>query len=252
VEPPPTLPSAGGGAGLQLANHAECSALTGLAVYLARERAIGRLPRRLRAGEVLYERGDRTDHLYLVQAGTVRESLASPRGRELRLQVAEAGAAVGEMCFCSVRERQETVVADTDAVVVPVYGEDVVRYALQGPKAAREVLEYLFHRIGTLTERIQDLAFASVRERVVRRLVDMAERAPEAARAQDAGKGGEPKVLLPPMTHEEWAADVYATREQVSAILADLRRQGAIDYRGPRSPIAVYPRRLRALAGEGG
>ncbi|MCL6595526.1 MAG: Crp/Fnr family transcriptional regulator [Firmicutes bacterium] len=245
---PPSRPPLAGGAGLELASHTECTALTGLAVYLARERAIGRLPRPLRAGEVLYERGDRTDHLYLVQAGTVRESLASPRGRELRLQVAGAGAAVGEMCFCSVRARQETVVAETDAVVVPVYGQDVVRYILEGPDAAREVLEYLFHRIGTLTERIQDLAFASVRERVVRRLAELAEEAAGATEAYDAGAGGEPRILLPPMTHEEWAAHVYATREQVSAILADLRRRGAIDYRGPRSPIAVYPRRLRALA----
>jgi CRP-like cAMP-binding protein len=226
---------------LTLSNHAECTVLTGLARHLAEQGGIGRAPRVLRPGEVLYRQGEVTDHLYLVQEGVVRESLISQSGRELRLTVAGPGETVGELCFCSIRERQETMVADAPAVVVPIYAQDVLEYVLRGPEAALEVLEYLFHRIGTLTERLQELAFAHVRERIVRTLLEMA--AAAAARpGSQAPNGG---VVLSPMTHEEWASQVYATREQVTAILAELRRQRAIHYRGRRSPLVVYPQRLR-------
>jgi CRP-like cAMP-binding protein len=237
----------GAAATMRLSGHAECVALTGLALHLAERHGLGRSPRRLRPGETLYRAGDRTDHLYLVHRGVVQESLASASGRELRLYEAGAGETVGELCFCDVRQRQETVVATTEAEVVPVYAEDVVRYVTSGRQAALEVLEYLFHRIGALTERIEELAFANVRERLIRRLLDVASDVASLAAGPGGRADNDRSVTLPPLTHEEWAARVYATREQVSAILADLRRRGAIAYTGRRSALTVFPSRLAAL-----
>lgn len=230
---------------LQLADHAECRALTGLVEHLLqRGQALGRTPRTVPAGSSLYRVGDRTDHLYLVRDGEVRESIASESGRELVLQVARQGETVGELCFCSVRERQESAVAVTDATVIPVYAEDVLSYVLKDPRAALEVLEYLFHRIGELSTRVQELAFQNVRQRVIHHLLRMAAEAAEGA-GQTAQ--GTDTVVLPRMTHEEWASRVYATREQVSGIFADLRRLGAVDYR-PRSETVVHVPVLRRLA----
>ena len=230
---------------LRLADHAECRALTGLVEHLLeRGQALGRTPRTVPAGAPLYHVGDRTDHLYLVRDGEVRESIASESGRELVLQVARPGETVGELCFCSVRERQESAVAVTDATVIPVYAEDVLSYVLKDPRAALEVLEYLFHRIGELSTRVQELAFQNVRERVIHHLLRMAGEASQ--RAAQAGQDAD-TVVLPRMTHEEWASRVYATREQVSGIFADLRRLGAVDYR-PRSETVVHVAVLRRLA----
>lgn len=224
--------------GLRLSSHAECRALTGLAAHLATRPGIQGTARRLRRGERLYGAGDATDRLYLVTEGVVHTHLMSESGRELRLGAAHAGDAVGELCFCSVRRRSESAVAATDAVVVPVLGEEVVRYAGSGSEAAREVLEHLFHRIAVLTGRVEELAFASARERLLRRL---------SALAAAAGLAPDGAVTLPAASHEDWARQVYATREQVSAVLADLRRRGAIDYHGHPSALTVYPARLARL-----
>ena len=81
-----------------------------------------------------------------------------------------------------------------------------------------------------LTARVQELAFDDVERRVLRRLAvhtALAEADPETE-----------AVVLPRLTHEEWAAEVYATREPVTAILTRLRREGLIAYRA-RGPITV-------------
>lgn len=227
---------------LTLADHSECQALNGLATHLMSRGMIrGHAATHVREAESLYRAGDRTDHFYLVQTGRVRATAHSQAGRDLWVGEAGPGETVGELCFCSVRERQETAVALTDTTVVAVYGEDVITYVQGGRDAARDVLEYLFHRIGELSSRVEALAFQNVRERLIHDLLRLAE---EVDAGRHPSGGADASVPIPPMTHEEWATRIYTTREQVSAILAELRRLGAIEYRG-RGGILANPSALR-------
>lgn len=219
---------------MQLRTHAECRALTGLARQLAA--TVRRSPRPLAVGEHPYRQGDRADHLFLVLDGRVQESVTSRRGRELVLQTAGPGNIVGELCFCEVRYREEAATAVEASRVAPVYAEDLIAYARGTQAGALDVLEYLMHRVAELTARIQELAFDDVERRVLRRL---------AVRAALAVGPPTDVVVLPPLTHDEWAAEVYATREQVTAILTRLRREGLIAYRA-RGPITVDEAALQA------
>lgn len=243
-----------GRSGFRLSSHAACQALDGLARDLVRRGVMtgqGARPVQVRNGESLYRVGDRTDHFYLVQTGRIRASLESEAGRELVVADAGPGETVGELCFCAVHERQENAVAVTNATVIGVYGEDLIRYVQGGRDAAEEVLEYLFHQIGSLTTRVEALAFQTVRERLIHELLRLSqetERPIHESKGSDREKTGQ-FVALPPRTHEEWAKRIYATREQVSVVLSDLRRQGAVQYRG-RSELVVSPAALvRVLEG---
>lgn len=222
----------------RLMDHAECAALSGLAAFVVEAQAAPRRVRRLAPGEILFHAGEPSDHLYVVRAGEVESRLTSASGREIQVARARSGDAVGEICLCAARLRPASAVATTAVEAVSVSAQDVVDYVLAGPDQAFGVLEHLFHRVADLTQRLETLAFAGTRARLVDRLLALA-----AATASEAGGA----VRLPPRSHEDWAREVFTTREQVTSILADLRRAGAIRYEGHPSTIVVDPERLRAL-----
>src|SRR5512140_752014 len=90
---------------IDLPSHQACRALTEGLSHVAPD-LLGRgRARRLRAGETLYREGEATGSAWVVSRGRVR-TLASGR-----IESFGEGELVGELCFCSVRARQETATA---------------------------------------------------------------------------------------------------------------------------------------------
>lgn len=201
-------------------DHAHCGALTGLLRESA-GRLRGLSPRRVRAGEPVYLQGDPTENLYVVLAGRVQTSVVSPGGREYVLGEHGPGEGFGEVCFCEVRARQEQATALEDSEVLAIGPEDLVRFASSGEAAVLELLEMFSHRLADAERRLAELAFSGVRSRVIALLLRT------AAGAADAEGFSE---LEGSLTHDEIARRIPTTREQVSAILSDLRRQRLVDY----------------------
>ena len=211
---------------LHLAHHRQCGALTAL----ARDLALG-LPhatvRKVAKGEQLYRPGDPTDHFYLLLEGKVRTSIVGGDGQEFILQDVGPGESFGELCFCEVRARQEQAVALEQARVARIGLEELARFADGG--GLWQIVEMFTHRLAELERQLQEVATASVRDRLwnfLRR---------EATSAVDA-QGFAP--LAGVHTHQEIAARVFTTREQVSAHLAALRHEGLVRYRRGQ-PIEV-------------
>ena len=219
---------------LRLAEHAQCGALT----TFAREISV-RLPHArplaFSAGQPIYRMGDPTDHFYLVLLGRVRTSTIGAAGQEYILQDYGPGEAFGELCFCEVRARQEQAIALDDVRVARIGLEDLDAFA-QGEGLWR-LLEMFTHRLAELERQLHELSTSSVRDRLIRFLLRLALKPDEAdGFALVNGR----------FTHQEIAARIFTTREQVSLHLAQLRRQGAVSY-GRGSVIRVHPDILRRL-----
>lgn len=163
--------------------------------------------------------GDPTDHFYLVVAGRVRTSIVSEAGQEYILQDYGPGEAFGELCFCEVHERQEQAEAAADAQVARLGLEELEAFA--SGDGLWQVVEMLTHRLGDLERQLHELSTSSVRERLARFLLRRAQ--------EDEDQDGYAAVMGD-LTHQEIAARVFTTREQVSAHLAALRRQGLVRY----------------------
>ncbi|BDG59330.1 Crp/Fnr family transcriptional regulator [Caldinitratiruptor microaerophilus] len=220
---------------LSFPSHAHCQSLTTLVRgRIARLAARGR-SRAVAGGELVYRMGDPTDHLYVVLDGRVRTSIVSPAGRELVLGVHGPGEVFGELCFCAIRRRQEQAVAVVDSRVVRLRVDDLLSLVAGDQAEALALLDVFCQRMADLQDRLAQLAFANVRTRLgllLLRLVD----------GQPAGPDGG-AVCPERLTHEELAARVATTREQVTAILTQFREQGLVDYRRG-GPIVVFPDRL--------
>ncbi|HEY3365622.1 MAG TPA: Crp/Fnr family transcriptional regulator [Symbiobacteriaceae bacterium] len=220
-----------------LPNHAHCRALTDLVQGRSEGLARAMPPLPIHAGTLIYAMGEPTDHMYLVTSGRVRTSILSPGGKELVMGVHGPGEVFGELCFCAVRQRQEQALALEDTVVVRLDVDHLTGLMRGSDGEAQELLELFCHRMADMQERMAELAFASVRSRLGLLLLRLAEG------GVPAPEGG--RFSRDNLTHEEMAARVATTREQVSAILSQFREGRLVQYqRG--GPVAVFADRLSA------
>lgn len=187
------------------------------------------------AGTLLYDFGDPVDRLYLVREGRVRASVLSADGRELVTGLYGPGELFGRFCLCHRHERNERATVIEDAVIVQLGVAELLQLASTGD-GALALLQLFCQRISALEEQVAQLAFAKVRTRLGLLLLRLA----EEGEAQPDGT----VICRDTPTHEEMASRIGTTREQVSSILAQFRKEGLVSYRRT-GPLRVDPARLR-------
>jgi cAMP-binding proteins - catabolite gene activator and regulatory subunit of cAMP-dependent protein kinases len=112
--------------------------------------------------------------------------------------------------------------------------EELLRLASTG-EGALALLQLFCRRISALEEKVAELAFASVRTRLGLLLLSLArEGMPQADGSV---------VCYQYPTHEEMARRIGTTREQVTSLLAQFRRSGAVAYRR-KGPLRIFPDRV--------
>lgn len=196
--------------------------------------AFGR-PVRYEAGTLLYDYGDPVDRLYLVREGRVRASVLSSEGRELVTGLYGPGELFGQFCLCHRHERNERALVVENAVVVHLGVAELLQLASTGD-GALALLQLFCMRISALEEQVAQLAFAKVRTRLGLLLLRLA----EEGKPQPDGS----VIARDNPTHEEMASRIGSTREQVTSILAQFRKDGLVSYQRT-GPLRIYPARLR-------
>ena len=139
--------------------------------------------------------------------------------------VLASGSIVGDLAMIDALPRSASVVAVTDCELRFVGRsafEDLVR---RHPEIHRYLVEVLTARLREANETIASLAFLTVKGRVARALLDLAENLGEQA---DSGA-----ILVPSMFRQrELAAMAGVARENVSRILSDFERRRLVTKSG--------------------
>jgi CRP-like cAMP-binding protein len=161
----------------------------------------------LRNGAALIHQGQVGDGLWLVGSGALRSSMITADGRDLTLEVLGPGDLAGE---------PEGVASATTLRALRR-----TRLRPAEPRAAADLLAARAHRAAALAA---DLAWLGVRERLLRRLEDLAER------FGTPSEGG--TLILLPLTQDDLAALAGTTRESVSRTMGALTRDGRIRVAG--------------------
>jgi CRP/FNR family transcriptional regulator len=97
--------------------------------------------------------------------------------------------------------------------------EDFRALCLQHPEVALKVLKVVGRRLRGLVGIIEELSFATVRQRLIAYLLRLARQSPEASKGID---------LVLPVSHQELAAELGTVRELVSRNLSRLQAEGLI------------------------
>ncbi len=166
-------------------------------------------------GDVLFNEGDAPDELYLVLRGRLAIAIANPIDRrESVVALMEIGDLFGEMGLLDDGPRSALARALEPTTVLSVPYSEVLRLFDQNPKLLWNVTRMLAQRIRTTDEALADSVFLDVTGRTAKRLLELA--------------NGSDEFTLP-VTQEELAGMVGASRERVNKAIASFIRLGWLE-----------------------
>jgi len=172
----------------------------------------------LRAGETLFKAGDKGTGFYRLEKGALKVILTSPQGEQRIVALLTPGAIVGDLSMIDGLPRSASVVAVTAAELSFVTRTAFMDCADRHPEIYHYLTCLLANRLRETDETIAALAFLTVKGRVARALLEIAQ-----ALGKDKGSG---EILIEQMiSQSELAAMAGVARENVNRVLADWKRR---------------------------
>jgi CRP/FNR family transcriptional regulator, cyclic AMP receptor protein len=168
----------------------------------------------LRRGDVLFHEDDDADTLYVVIEGRIAIAKRSIDGRESVVALMEAGDLFGEMSLFEPLGRSAEARALEPSQVLAIGYGPIRQVYERRPELLWGVVELMAGRIRSMDVALADSVFLDVTGRTAKRLVEMASGADE---------------FTLPVTQEELAAMVGASRERVNKAIASFVRLGWIE-----------------------
>ncbi|WP_147259715.1 Crp/Fnr family transcriptional regulator [Pseudonocardia hierapolitana] len=197
------------------------SHLRGLPPPVLADLVAGAVRSKVPAGAVTHREGEGAPHIELVVSGVVRVFVTAPDGRTMTIRYCRSGALIGVMSLFSAGfTLPATIQALVDADVLRL-SPRVARTAVERDvRVARALLAEQSERALNFVHEIAGGAFATMRQRVARHLLDLA-----SERASECAGGHE---LAAPVTQRELADAVGTVREVVVRVLRELRGDGLV------------------------
>jgi len=182
--------------------------------------------RTLSRNQVLFRKGEASDALYVIDQGRIAIATQSGDGRETVLAVLEDGALFGELPLFDEVPRSADARSLTDTTVIELGYEPVRSVLRERPELLWVIVRLLVQRLRATDEALSDAVFLDVPARTAKRLLELA---------------GEQDRFTLPVTQEELAAIVGASRERVNKAISLFVRLGWLEIEG-RSSYRIHDR----------
>jgi CRP-like cAMP-binding protein len=176
---------------------------------LATQRGYGR-------GEIVFRAGDPGDALFGVVAGRVRISTGSAAGREIFLNIMEAGDTFGEIALLDGGTRTATATATEPSELVSIRRGALFELLEREPRAALELLRLCGERLRWTSGLLEDAALLDVPARLAKRLLSLGE-----LHGDKSGAGWRIRI-----SQEELASFLGVSRQAVNEQLQDWKARG--------------------------
>ncbi|MFN0070897.1 MAG: Crp/Fnr family transcriptional regulator [Chloroflexota bacterium] len=189
------------------------------------EQLAGAMHRRTyRRGEVIFHQGDPGESLHVVCQGKLKVVITGENGEEAVLAILGPSDVFGEMAILDGGPRSATVTALEAVETAVLSRSDFFQLLRRVPAAVDGLLASLAKTIRQTDEDIGGLMFLDLHGRLAKKLLELAETHGEAAGSRIA--------IRVPLTQEELAGMIGATRASVNKILGYFEDRGAIERRG--------------------
>lgn len=173
-------------------------------------------------GDVIFTEEDEASELFVVESGRIAIANKSIDGRESVVALMERGDLFGEMPLFDHRARSaEARALETSTATAIPYAPLRAIYERR-PELLWNVVELLATRLRNTDEQLADSVFLDVTGRTAKRLLELA---------------GEADEFSLPITQEELAGMVGASRERVNKAIASFVRLGWIEQSDRRYRI---------------
>lgn len=194
--------------------------------------------RKVSRGSTIFAKGDPGTGLMGVLAGSVKISVPSADGRDVVLNIIQAGDIFGEIALLDGHPRTADAIAMSDCELIVIERRDFIEYLRSQPDITLKFIEILCARLRRTSEQVQDLTFLNLPTRLAKVLLRLTAEIETSARGH--------KVT---MTQRELSQIIGRSRESTNKQLRTWTKLGWI--RLERGGITVLaPDKLAAIAEE--
>lgn len=176
----------------------------------------------LTRNDVVFEEGAEASACFVIASGRIAIANKSVDGRESMVAIMAKGDLFGEMGLFDEGGRSAEARALENCVVVRVPYSVLRQIWMDHPELLWSVVRLLSRRIRATDEALADSFFLDVTGRTAKHLLDMA---------------GDDDVFEIPITQEELAGLVGASRERVNKAIASFLKLGWVEQDGPKYRI---------------
>jgi CRP-like cAMP-binding protein len=185
----------------------------------------GAAPLRLAANELLYMPEEPARQVYQIVAGEVRLYKINAEGREFTLGIYSAGDLIGEAEALTGTRRACYAMARGPAQLLAQDTRMFLQMLARSPDQALLLARVVSRKNRLVERKMESLLFKSAHAKVAEQLLALAEQ-----HAKPAPERGREAVNIDyPITHQEIANLIGATRETVSYVLLDFKAMALID-----------------------
>lgn len=173
------------------------------------------------AGHIFYAPEEYNDRLWILRRGRVRLYKLSAEGRALTLLVLEPSAVFGEMMLIDRWAQDSFAEAMIPSNAGTIDRADLLHLLSSYPPIALRLMDVMSQRLRALENKLADVAFKSVPQRLATVLLNLADIRP-----------GQPASATPPAvvryTHQQLAEMIGSYRETVTKAIGEFREAGLI------------------------
>jgi CRP-like cAMP-binding protein len=175
-----------------------------------------------RKNQVIFAQGAPADAVFYLERGQVKLTVVSKGGKAAIVAILGPGDFFGEGCLAGQPVRMATASAMTDAAVVRVERQAMLRLLHERSVFSERFMAHLLARNVRFEEDLVDQLFNSSEKRLARVLLLLAR----------FGKEGATEPVVPRVSQEVLAEMVGTTRPRISGFMNKFRRLGFIEYNG--------------------
>ena len=172
------------------------------------------------ARAVLFRKGDPGSNMMVVVRGRIKVCSHSEDGKELVLNLINAGEVVGEIALLDGSDRTADAVTLTETELLVLERRDFVPFLQRHPEACMRLFEVLCERLRKTSELLEEALFLEGSSRLAKRLVHLAEvfgkSVPEGVRIDI------------PLSQQQLGNMVGMSRESMNKQLKQWRQDGLI------------------------
>jgi CRP/FNR family cyclic AMP-dependent transcriptional regulator len=128
----------------------------------------------LRRGQMVFQQGDTGSYMAAVLSGRIRISSTSPEGREVTLNMIDAGEIFGELALLDGKPRSADATALEDSSLMVVDRRHFLPYLTSNNALALRVINVLCERLRDTSETLGNFAMLDLPGRLARKLLSLA------------------------------------------------------------------------------
>ena len=178
------------------------------------------ITRKLEKGDYIFRSGESAGGVYFLKTGKVKVSHIASSGKEVILWFCFGGDIFGLAESLQCGEREVNAFACDQSEILSIPQDKFNSFLFENPQVMFLLLQVMTSRLRCLSETLANVAGEQVNRRFARLLFWMCTR---YGRSE-----GEGMVMNVQLTHQEIADMIGATRQTVTSLMNDFRREGVL------------------------